>query len=114
MRREGCADPHHHYHQCNTRFSPMPTRFGPYVLDPERRELRRGRDAVHLTAKAFELLALLVRESSRMVSKRQVMAELWPDVAVSEGSLSVLVAEVRRALGDSAREPKYVRTVHGY
>lgn len=92
----------------------MPTRFGPFILDRERRELRRGPDLVHLTAKAFELLALLVRESSRMVSKRQIMAELWPDVAVSEGSLSVLVAEVRRALGDNAREPQYLRTVHGY
>ena len=92
----------------------MVTRFGPFVLDRQRRELRRGPELVHLTAKAFELLALLVRESSRMVSKRQIMAELWPDVAVSDGSLSVVVAEVRRALGDSAREPKYLRTVHGY
>ena len=50
----------------------------------------------------------------RAVSKAELHERLWPATFVSEANLASLVAEVRRALGDQSREPKYIRTVHGF
>jgi DNA-binding winged helix-turn-helix (wHTH) protein len=91
-----------------------PIRFGDWVLDLDRREVRRAGKAAHLTTLAFELLALLARARPRVLSKRDILAALWPDTFVSEGNVSVLLAELRRILGDDARAPRYLRTVHGY
>lgn len=92
----------------------MPVQFGPFAFDIETRELRGSSGRVHLTPKAFELLALLIEERPKAVSKQRIQESLWPDTFVSESNLSVLVAEVRQALGESAREPKHIRTVHGF
>ena len=94
----------------------MPVRFGEFVLHPEAHWLRcQGRE-VHLTPRAWELLVLLVRARPRAVSKTEIKRRLWPDTHVGAGSLTVLTAELRAALGDEAREPRYIRTVfgHGY
>jgi DNA-binding winged helix-turn-helix (wHTH) protein len=94
----------------------MPVRFGPFVLDPGTRQLRREGREVRLTPKAWELLELLVRSRPRAVSKTAIKQRLWPDAHVGAGSLTVLVAEVRTALEDDARRPTWIRTVfrHGY
>ena len=92
----------------------MRVSFGECLLDLDRRELRRGGEVAHLTTKAYALLVLLVRERPRALSKGEIVAALWPDTVVSDGSLSVLVAELRRALADDARAPRYLRTVHRY
>jgi DNA-binding winged helix-turn-helix (wHTH) protein len=88
--------------------------FGECVLDLDRRELLKAGRSAHLTTRAFDLLVLLARARPRALAKDEIVAALWPDTFVSEGSLAVLVAEVRRALGDDARAPRYLRTVHGY
>jgi len=92
----------------------MSIRFGSCTLDPDRRELRRDGDAAHLSPHAFDLLALLVAHRPRAVSKDELFDRLWPDRFVTEASLASLVAEIRRELGDDAREPRFVRTVHGF
>jgi DNA-binding winged helix-turn-helix (wHTH) protein len=92
----------------------MRVSFGDCVLDLERRQLVRvGRD-VHLTPKAFDLLALLVAERPRAVAKAEIRDRLWPGTFVSESNLTTLVTELRAALGDAARSPRYVRTVHRF
>jgi DNA-binding winged helix-turn-helix (wHTH) protein len=87
--------------------------FGMYVLDPERRQLFRGGEPAHLTPKAFELLLQLICARPRVLSKGDLQERLWPDTHVVEANLPNLVAEVRTALGDDARSPRFVRTVHG-
>jgi DNA-binding winged helix-turn-helix (wHTH) protein len=89
----------------------MAVRFGPYVLDSETRQLRRDGRPVHLTPKAWELL---VRSRPRAVSKTAIERRLWPDAHVGKGSLTVLVAELRTALGDDARRPTWIRTAFRY
>jgi DNA-binding winged helix-turn-helix (wHTH) protein len=89
----------------------MQVRFGPFTLDDATREVRRGSDPVHFSPKAFELLALLLRHGPNAVSKADIHRELWPDTFVSDGNLAVMIAEIRRALGDSARQPAFIRTV---
>jgi DNA-binding winged helix-turn-helix (wHTH) protein len=88
--------------------------FGDCHLDLERRELRRAGAVTHLTPKAYELLTLLVRSRPRALAKREILTALWPETCVSDGSLAVVVAELRRALDDDARTPRYLRTVHRY
>ena len=69
---------------------------------------------MHLQPKTFDLLDLLVRSRPKALSKRQIRGQVWPDTAVGDASLTVAVAELRAALGDDAKEPRYVRTVYGF
>jgi DNA-binding winged helix-turn-helix (wHTH) protein len=87
--------------------------FGECVLDEDARTLLRAGAAVHLTTKAFDLLCALVQRRPRVLSKAEAHDLLWQDVHVSEANLPNLVTEVRSALGDDARSPRFVRTVHG-
>jgi DNA-binding winged helix-turn-helix (wHTH) protein len=89
-------------------------RFDEFTFDLSTRQLRRGATSVHLTLKAFDLLALLIERRPAAVSKEDIQARLWPDTFVSEANLPSLVAEIRTALGDTARTPRFIRTVHGF
>ena len=84
------------------------------VLDEGARQLRRGDRQVHLSRKGFDLLAALLRARPRALSKGELHALLWPNIFVSDANLAMLVAEVRRAIGDRARTPCFVRTVQRY
>lgn len=92
----------------------MRIRFGPCTLDSEQRELRGALESVPLSPRAFDLLAYLAARRPRAASKDELLDALWPDAFVSESNLAGLVAEIRRALGDDARDPRYLRTVHGF
>src|SRR5262245_59065371 len=92
----------------------MRIRFGEWTFDGIRRELTRGGGAATLSPKAFELLRLLLERRPRPVPKYELFERLWPTTFVTEASLASLVAEIRREIGDDAREPRYVRTVHGF
>jgi len=87
--------------------------FGPFCLDPLDKRLRRGPKAVPLTPKAFDVLHDLVRHPGRLVTKRQLLDDVWPGVHVGDAVLKVYVREIRRALGDAAHAPRFVETVHG-
>lgn len=87
-------------------------RFGPFALDVTRRSLTRDGATVHLTPRAFDLLWLLA-SSDGIVSKEAIMSAVWPGLVVEENNLTVTIAAIRRALGDSARTPDYIRTRPG-
>ncbi len=87
--------------------------FGPFALDAGSRELVRDGRPVPLTPRAFDLLCALVAARPRVLDKAMLVEALWPGTFVTAGSLAQLVTEVRRALGDRARAPRYVRTVFG-
>jgi DNA-binding winged helix-turn-helix (wHTH) protein len=89
-------------------------RFDLFTLDVETRQLLRGREEIRLSPKAFELLGILVAERPKVLSKNVLQERLWPRTFVAEANLSNLVAEVRHALGDRARAPRFVRTAHGF
>jgi DNA-binding winged helix-turn-helix (wHTH) protein len=96
------------------RCEPMAYRFGRAVLDYEARQLLVDGGEIHLSPKALEMLAILIRNRSRAVAKRELLEQLWPSTFVEETNLASLAAEIRRALGDSAREPSFVRTMHRF
>ncbi|HEX8410711.1 MAG TPA: FHA domain-containing protein [Thermoanaerobaculia bacterium] len=89
-------------------------RFGVWELDVGRRTLFREGEPVHLSPKAFQLLQVLSERAPNAVSKDDLHTLIWPDTFVTETNLAGIVAEVRAALGDDARKPRVLRTVHGF
>lgn len=92
----------------------MPLRFGDCVFDRRARTLTRDGRSVRITPKAFELLSALLESRPLPLSKTELHERLWPATFVSDTSLARLVSELRRAIGDDARDPRLVRTLHGY
>ena len=87
--------------------------FGPYRLDTQKRQLWRGGEPVPLTAKATEILVLLVGRDGEIVSKDDLMKALWPDSYVEEANLTQNVFLLRKALGETAQDRNYIVTVPG-
>jgi DNA-binding winged helix-turn-helix (wHTH) protein len=92
----------------------MKVRFADCSLDTDARRLFRGDREVHLQPKAFELLALLVENRCRALSKSELLERVWPGVFVSEASLARVVHEIRDGIGDRGRDGQIIRTVHAY
>jgi len=69
---------------------------------------------VHVSSKAFDLLRILVERRPNVLDKASLHERLWPRTFVVDANLTVLVAELRRALADNAREPRFIRTVHAH
>jgi DNA-binding winged helix-turn-helix (wHTH) protein len=88
--------------------------FGDCILDSDTRQVCRAGRPMHLGPKAYELLQVLLGARPRVMSKIEIFGKVWPETAVSESSLSTVMAELREALGDSAREARYIRTVYGF
>lgn len=91
----------------------MLVRFASFALDSEQRRLTRDGQVVHLTAKAFDLLTLLIAAAPRIARKNELHERLWPGTFVSDATLVGLVKEVRRALSDRDRAAPIVRTAFG-
>ena len=90
----------------------MPYHFGDYEFDPDRRVLLRGATPVRLEPKVFDLLLFLILHRARVVPKATLVRELWPDSYVTTASLTRLVKEARRAVGDDGRRQRVIQTVH--
>jgi len=87
-------------------------RFGDCVLDADARDLRRGGVSRELSPKGFQFLGLLLEARPRALTKQEIHRRLWPDTFVSDSSLARLTSEVRLAIGDDAKHPRLVRTLH--
>jgi DNA-binding winged helix-turn-helix (wHTH) protein len=85
--------------------------FSDFVLDGDTRELLCAGKVVPVSPKAFDFLELLLRERPRAVSVTRLRAALWPSTHVGSTSLHVLASQVRSALGDPSKEPRWIRTV---
>ncbi len=92
----------------------MNVRFGEFRLDSETRQLFCSDAEVHLSPKAFELLRALLDVRPRVLSKAELSQRLWPETFVSEANLSVLIAEIRRVLGEAPRQTRFIRTAHRF
>jgi len=91
-------------------------RFAEFTVSPSRRLLIRVDREVPLIPRYFDLLVLLLERRNQAVQRQEILEAVWSDVIVSDGALSQAIRTLRRALGDTAREPQFIRTVsrHGY
>jgi DNA-binding winged helix-turn-helix (wHTH) protein len=92
----------------------MRLKFGPWEVDTDRRLLTHGGAPASLSPKAFDLLVVLVQHHEKAFSKAELHRILWPDTFVSDGSLTILVAEIRDVLHDAAEQPQFIRTVRRF
>jgi DNA-binding winged helix-turn-helix (wHTH) protein len=92
----------------------MRLEFGDCVFDADRRELIRDGAVVHAGPKALRLLEVLLDAKPRALPKDDIHKAIWPDTFVSDATLTSLVAELRAAIGDDARAPSLIRTIHGF
>lgn len=85
--------------------------FEDYVLDTDRRELRRGADLVSLEPKVFDLLAYLVGNRERVVGRDDMIAAVWGGRIVSESTMTSCINGARSAIGDSGDDQRLIKTL---
>lgn len=93
---------------------PTRLRFGGLSFDGRRRLLHRGASALHLSPKAFQLLALLLERRPAAVAREEILETLWPGDGVAGGNLASVASELRHVLGTGPAGRAFLRTVHGY
>ena len=89
-----------------------PLSFGPFRLMPRTGELWRGGTEVRLTPRAAAVFALLLERSPQVVTKQELIDRIWERSSVGDEALTSCIKELRRALADDAREPRYIETRH--
>ena len=86
-------------------------RFEEFTIDVGQRVVERGGKPLPLAPKVFETLLVLVENAGRIVEKDELMRRIWPDTFVEEANLAFNVQQMRKALGDNARQPIYIETI---
>lgn len=86
--------------------------FGEFRLDAVSGHLYRGQDSIALAPKAFALLQVLAGQAGRLVSKQELLSQVWPGVFVGDAVLKGAIREVRKALNDDSHEPRFIETAH--
>ena len=92
--------------------SELSHRFGPFRIDTENEQLWRHQESIPLKPKAFAVLRHLVERRGKLVTKHELFTTIWPDTAVSDGVLTACIKEIRKALSDAAKAPRFIETVH--
>jgi len=87
--------------------------FGPFRLFTAERQLKKGDDAVPLGGRALDTLIALVERAGEVVTQRELISRVWPNVTVEEANLRVHIAELRKVLGDGLEGARYIATVPG-
>src|SRR6516164_7853870 len=87
--------------------------FGPFRVDPEKELLLREGETVPLTPKTFQILLVLIRNKKEVVTKDELLRAVWPDTFVEEANLSRNIFLLRKALGESPQDHRYIVTVPG-
>ena len=87
--------------------------FGDFHMDVARYRLSRGQREIPLPPKAWDVLYCLIKRPGLLVTKEALRHEIWPDIAISDDTLTKRIGELRRALGDTRRTPRLIETVHG-
>jgi DNA-binding winged helix-turn-helix (wHTH) protein/tetratricopeptide (TPR) repeat protein len=89
-----------------------PVFFSDFKFDPANQCVWRGTESVSLTPKSFAVLGFLLANQSRLVTKEELLQEVWRDSYVSDAVLKVCVREIRKALNDDPATPRFIETVH--
>src|SRR4051794_14600744 len=86
-------------------------RFDDFELDPARRSLVRGGSAIVLRPKVFDVLLYLVQHRNVVVTKEELLAAIWNDTVVTDDVVYRCIIDIRTALGDDRRQPRFIRTI---
>src|SRR6185503_15986111 len=84
----------------------------PVRIEAENERAWRGEQRLQLMPKAFAVLRHLVDHAGRLITKEELLTQVWRDAIVSDAALTTCIRDLRRALGDSSDTPRYIETVH--
>lgn len=87
-------------------------RFGEIEWRASSHELLRNGKALHIEPKALRVLTYLIMNGHRLVGKDELIQQVWDGLAVTDNALTRIIAHLRRELGDDARCPRYIQTLH--
>src|SRR5438552_15394649 len=87
--------------------------FGPFSLDPEARVLLRDGEPIPVAGKTLDTLVVLIENRGRLVDKDELLSRIWAGTVVEEANLSQSIFTVRKILGDSPKDHRYIATVAG-
>jgi predicted ATPase/DNA-binding winged helix-turn-helix (wHTH) protein len=87
--------------------------FGPFSLFAVERQLKKGDEPVQLGSRALDTLIALIERAGEVVTQRELISRVWPDVTVEEANLRVHIANLRKALGEGSEDARYIVTVPG-
>ncbi len=87
--------------------------FGPFRLSAAERQLKKGNEPLQLGGRALDTLIALVERAGEVVTQRELISRVWPDVTVEEANLRVHIANLRKALGDGREDARYIVTIPG-
>jgi DNA-binding winged helix-turn-helix (wHTH) protein len=90
----------------------MRIRFDRFTFDSDTRELLDAGRRVHVSPKAFDVLHVLLERRPSVVTKTELQDRVWPGTFVGDANLSVVIADIRQALGDDSKDSAFIRTVH--
>jgi len=85
--------------------------FEDFVLDTDKRELRRGTDVVSVAPQVFDVLDYLIRNRERVVSKDDLVTAIWEGRIISDAALTTRLKAVRSAIGDSGEGQRLIKTL---
>ncbi len=85
---------------------------GEWLVEPELNRIERDNETLHLEPKIMDVLVHLARHGPRVVTRQQLIDEVWGGGFITDNTLTHAIAEIRRALGDSASKPRYIETIH--
>ena len=88
-------------------------RFGPFELELETGKLLRDGTPLPLTRRKFEMLVVLLRNAGQIVTKEELISQIWTDQVVDETNLTQQIYNLRRLLGEDSRQPEYIVTIPG-
>lgn len=88
-------------------------RFGPFSIVPARRSLTQDGETVPLGSRATDILLFLLSEPGTLKTNPEIVSAVWPSTFVDDANLRVHVSALRKALGDTQREPRYIANVPG-
>ena len=86
-------------------------RFGPFAVDIRTWTLSRDGDTIELSPRLVEILVYLVERNGAIATKEELLDCFWPDVHVTENTLARAIADIRKALGDPADQPRVIQTL---
>jgi len=86
-------------------------RFGPYLLDPQKRTLYCDKSPVPLTPKAFDVLVFLAQNPNRLITKDELLEAVWGDTFVEDGNLTQYISHLRKALADNSEDSRLIVTI---
>src|SRR5258708_4016971 len=86
-------------------------RFGPYLLDPQKRTLYCDKSPVPLTPKALDVLLFVAQNPNRLITKDELLKAVWGDTFVEEGNLTQYISHLRKALADNSEDSLLIVTI---